>query len=223
MKLFIDTANVAEIKEALSWGILDGVTTNPTHVSKEGRKFYPLVEEICSIFPEGEISVEVTATDYEGIVKEGREIAGLSKNILVKVPLIKEGIKAIKVLSQEGIKINCTLCFSAVQAMLAAKVGAYYISPFVGRLDAIGTNGMELIRQIRRIYDNYGFKTKVLSAALRHPIHVLESALAGADVSTMSFPIMQQLFEHPLTDNGLEQFLADWEKVPKGSIKKIMK
>ena len=219
MKLFLDTANVSEIKEALSWGILDGVTTNPTHVAKEGREFYPLIEEICSIFPEGEISVEVTATDSKGIIKEARKIAALSKNILVKVPLIVEGIKAIKVLSQEDIKINCTLCFSAVQAMLAAKVGAYYISPFVGRLDAVGTDGMELIQQIRTIYDNFGFKTQVLAAALRHPLHVLDSALAGADVSTLSFPIMQQLFEHPLTDIGLKQFLVDWEKVPKGSIK----
>ena len=218
MKLFLDTANVAEIKEALSWGILDGVTTNPTHVSKEGQEFYPLIEEICSIFPDGEISVEVTATDSEGIIKEAKHIAALSKNILVKVPIIVEGIKAIKVLSRENIKVNCTLCFSAVQAMLAAKAGAYYISPFVGRLDTIGTNGMELVQQIRQIYDNFGFKTQVLAAALRHPLHVLDSALAGADVSTMSFPIMQQLFEHPLTENGLKQFLADWEKVPKGSI-----
>ena len=220
MKLFLDTANVSEIKEALSWGILDGVTTNPTHVSKEGREFYPLIEEICTIFPEGEISAEVTATDSEGIIKEAKQIAALSDNILVKVPLIVEGIKAIKVLARENVKINCTLCFSAVQAMLAAKVGAYYISPFVGRLDAVGTNGMELVQQIRMIYDNFGFKTKVLAAALRSPMHVLDSALAGADVSTMSFPIMKQLFEHPLTDTGLTQFLADWEKVPKGSIKK---
>jgi len=213
MKFFLDTANVNEIKEAKSWAILDGVTTNPSHVAKEGREFIPLVEEICDILPEGDISVEVTSTDMNGILKEAREFVKIRKNIVVKIPLIKEGIKAINILSQEGVRINTTLCFSAIQALIAAKVGATYISPFVGRLDAIGTNGMELVKQIRQIYDKFGYKTQVLSAALRNPMHVLESALAGADVSTMGFGIMEQLFYHPLTDLGLEQFLNDWKKL----------
>ena len=213
MKFFLDTANVIEIKEAKSWAILDGVTTNPSHVAKEGREFFPLVEEICDILPEGDISVEVTATDMKGILKEAREFVKVRKNIVVKIPLIKEGIKAIHALSQEGIRVNCTLCFSAVQALMAAKVGAAYISPFVGRLDAVGTDGMDLIKQTRQIYDNYGFKTQILSAALRNPMHVLESALAGADIATMGFEIMKQLFYHPLTDIGLEQFLNDWRKL----------
>jgi len=213
MKLFLDTANVNEIREAKSWAILDGVTTNPSHIAKEGRAFIPLVEEICDILPEGDISVEVTATDMNGILKEAYDFVKIRNNIVVKIPLIKEGIKAIYVLSQEGIKVNCTLCFSAVQALLAAKVGATYISPFVGRLDAVGTDGMKLIMQIKQIYDNFGYETKVLSAALRNPMHVLESALAGADVATMGFAIMEQLFHHPLTDIGLEQFLNDWKEL----------
>ncbi len=212
MKFFLDTANVNEIKEAKSWAILDGVSTYPSHVAKEGREFIPLVEEICDILPEGDVSVEVTSTDMKGILKEAREFVKIRNNIVVKIPLIKEGIKAIHVLSREGIRVNCTLCFSAVQALLAAKVGAAYISPFVGRLDAVGTDGMELIKQTRQIYDNFGYKTQVLSAALRNPMHVLESALAGADVATMGFAIMEQLFYHPLTDLGLEMFLNDWKK-----------
>lgn len=216
MKFFLDTANVNEIKEAKSWAILDGVTTNPSHIAKEGREFIPLVEEICDILPDGDISVEVTSTDMQGILKESREFVKIKNNIVVKIPLIKEGIKAIHVLSQEGIRVNCTLCFSAVQALLAAKVGAAYISPFVGRLDAVGTDGLELVKQTRQIYDNFGYKTQVLSAALRNPMHVLESALAGADVATMGFAIMEQLFYHPLTDLGLEMFLNDWKKLQVG-------
>lgn len=211
MRLFIDTANVEEIREAQSWGILDGVTTNPSHIAKEGRKFENIVDEIFELFPDGEISVEVTATDFDGIVEEAHTIVEAHDSAIVKVPLIKEGIKAIKVLSDEGIKINTTLCFSAVQAMLAAKAGASYISPFVGRLDAIGTDGMQLVRDIRQIYDNYGMQTEILAAALRHPKHVLESAVIGADVATMSFDILEKLFHHPMTDSGLEQFLNDWE------------
>ncbi len=212
MKFFLDTANVDEIKEAKRWAILDGVTTNPSHVAKEGRKFIPLIEEICDILPDGDISVEVTATDADGMIKEARELASIRKNIVVKVPLTEEGIQSVSVLSKEGIRINTTLCFSAVQALIAAKVGSTYISPFVGRLDAVGSDGIEVIKQIRRIYDNYGYTTCVLAAALRHPKHVLESALAGADVATMGFSIMEQLFQHPQTDIGLEMFLNDWTK-----------
>lgn len=213
MKIFLDTANKDEIKQAYEWGVIDGITTNPSHVAKEGQEFFSLVEDICELVPDGEISVEVTATDFEGILKEGRVIAGLHKNIIVKVPLIKSGIQAIKVLSSEGIKINTTLCFSAVQGLLAAKVGSTYISPFVGRLDNTGTDGMELVRQLRTIYDNYGFDTQILAAALRHPMHVLEAALAGAEVATMGFSIIEQLYYHPQTDIGLESFLNDWKKL----------
>ena len=216
MQFFLDTANIDEIKEAKSWAILDGVTTNPSHIVKEGRKFIPIVEEICDLLPDGEISVEVTATDLNGILKEARQFVKIRKNVVVKIPLIKEGIKAIHILSQEGIRINTTLCFSAMQALIAAKVGSACISPFVGRLDSVGTDGMELVRQIRHIYDRFGFKTKLLAAALRHPMHVLDSALAGADIATMRFDIMEQLFLHPFTDLGLEQFLNDWKKLQPG-------
>jgi len=219
MKLFLDTANKDEIKRAYDWGILDGVTTNPSHVAKEGLEFFSLVEDICELVPDGEISVEVTATDLDGILEEARIIDGLHDNIVVKVPLIKTGIQAIKILSSEGIKINTTLCFSAVQGLLAAKVGSTYISPFVGRLDSAGTDGMELVRQLRTIYDNYNLKTQILAAALRHPMHVLESALAGAEVATMSFPILEQLFHHPQTDSGLASFLEDWKKLDSEIVK----
>ena len=214
MKFFIDTAKVDEIREAYSWGIVDGVTTNPTHIAAAGRPFLEVVKEICSIV-DGPISVEVTSTDAEGMVREARELARLHKNIVIKIPLIMEGIKAIKVLSREGIKTNATLNFSPAQALMAAKVGATYVSPFVGRLDNIGHFGMDLVRQIRKIYDNYGFKTEIIVAAVRHPVHVLEAALAGADITTMRFETMKALFDHPMTDLGLEQFLKDWEKVPK--------
>lgn len=214
MQFFIDTAKVDEIREAKSWGILDGVTTNPTHVAETGRKFYDVLQEICSIV-DGPISAEVTATDAEGMIREARELVKIHKNIVVKVPVIREGIKAMGVLSKEGIKINATLNFSAMQALLAAKAGAEYISPFVGRLDGIGHDGMELVRQIKTIYTNYGYKTKIIVAAVRHPMHVLWGALAGAEVCTMRFEIMKMLFEHPLTDIGLKRFLDDWAKVPK--------
>ena len=212
MKLFLDTANVEEIREAYSWGIVDGVTTNPTHVSKEDRRFIELVEEICAIV-DGPISVEVVSLDAEGMIEEARRLSQVHENIVVKIPLIKEGIKATKVLSQEGIKTNVTLNFSPTQALLAAKVGATYVSPFVGRLDYISHVGMDLVRQTRTIYEHYGFKTQIIVAAVRHPVHVLEAALAGADVATMRFDIMNMLFDHPLTDSGLEQFLEDWKKV----------
>ena len=214
MKLFIDTALIDEIKEAWSWGILDGVTTNPTHVAASGKKFYEVIEEICAIV-DGPISAEDVSLDAEGIVKEAKEISKIHKNIVVKVPVIREGIKATKQLTDLGIKTNLTLNFSASQALLAAKVGAAYISPFVGRLDYINQVGMDLVRQIKQIYSNYGYKTEIIVAAVRHPEHVLQSALIGADICTMRFDIMKMLYDHPMTDQGLEMFLKDWEKVPK--------
>jgi transaldolase len=214
MEFFIDTAKVDEIKEAFSWGIVDGVTTNPTKLAQAGRPFRKVVEEICQTL-DGPVSVEAVSTQAQQIIEEARKLAALHENIVVKVPLIKEGIKAVKVLSDEGIKTNVTLNFSPSQALLAAKVGATYVSPFVGRLDEISHQGMELVQQIKTIYDNYGFKTKIIVAAARHPLHVLEAALIGADVTTMTFEIMENLFKHPLTDTGLAMFLEDWKKVPK--------
>ncbi|MFA6542769.1 MAG: fructose-6-phosphate aldolase [Bacteroidota bacterium] len=211
MKFFIDTANIAEIKEANAMGVLDGVTTNPSLVAKEGKEFIPLLKEICSIV-DGPISAEVVAMDFDGMMKEGKELAKIHSNIVVKLPLIKDGLKAAKAFSAEGIKTNVTLCFSASQALLAAKAGATYISPFVGRLDDISTDGMQLIEQIVTIYNNYGYQTEVLVASVRHPIHVVEAGLIGAHVCTMPFKVIEQLIKHPLTDIGLEKFLADWNK-----------
>lgn len=212
MKFFIDTANIEEIREAASLGILDGVTTNPSLVYKEGKDFRKLLDEILKIV-DGPVSAEVIATDYDGILKEAREYAAIHKNIVVKVPLIKEGLKAVKTLSEEKINTNVTLCFSPSQALLAAKAGATYVSPFVGRLDDISTNGMELIQQIVQIYRNYDFSTQVLVASIRHPLHVVEAALIGADVCTIPFNVINKLFKHPLTDNGLDKFLSDWKKL----------
>jgi len=212
MKFFIDTANINEIKEAAALGILDGVTTNPSLVSKEGKDFRKLLDEILKIV-DGPISAEVISIDYEGILKEGRDLAKIHKNIVVKVPLIKEGLKAVKTLTSEGIKVNVTLCFSPNQALLAAKAGATYISPFVGRLDDISTSGMDLISQIVQIYRNYNYKTEILVASVRHPLHVVEAALMGADVCTMPFSVIDKMFNHPLTDIGLEKFLSDWKKL----------
>lgn len=211
MKFFIDTANINEIKEAAALGILDGVTTNPSLVSKEGKDFRKLLDEILAIV-DGPVSAEVISTDYDGILKEARDYAAIHHNIVVKVPLIKEGLKAVRTLSAEGIKTNVTLCFSPTQALLAAKAGATYISPFVGRLDDVSTNGMDLISQIVQIYRNYDYKTQVLVASIRHPLHVVEAALLGADVCTMPFNVIDKLFNHPLTDIGLEKFLNDWKK-----------
>ncbi|MFN3693740.1 MAG: fructose-6-phosphate aldolase [Ignavibacterium sp.] len=211
MKFFIDTANINEIKEAAALGILDGVTTNPSLVSKEGKDFRKLLDEILALV-DGPVSAEVISTDYEGILKEAKEYAAIHHNIVVKVPLIKEGLKAVRTLTAEGIKTNVTLCFSPSQALLAAKAGATYISPFVGRLDDVSTNGMELISQIVQIYRNYDYKTQVLVASIRHPLHVVEAALIGADVCTMPFNVIDKLFNHPLTDIGLEKFLSDWKK-----------
>ena len=211
MKIFIDTANLEEIKEAASMGVLDGVTTNPSLVAKEGKDFKALLKEICAVV-DGDISAEVVATDVEGMMREGREYAKMDDKIVVKVPLINEGLKAVKRFKAEGIRTNVTLCFSPNQALLAAKAGAYIVSPFVGRLDDVGTNGMELIDQILTIYDNYDYTTQVLVASIRHPIHVVESAMMGAHIGTMPFSVLKQLVKHPLTDIGLERFLADWKK-----------
>lgn len=214
MKFFIDTANVNEIKEAEALGILDGVTTNPSLVSKEGKDFLTILKEITEIV-DGPISAEVVSVDYNGIIKEAHDLAKIHTNIVVKVPLIKEGLKAVKTLSDEGIKTNVTLCFSPSQALLAAKAGATYISPFVGRLDDISHNGMDLIEQIVTIYRNYDFETQVLVASIRHPLHLVEAAMMGADVATMPFDVINKLFNHPLTDIGLEKFLSDWKKTQK--------
>lgn len=211
MKFFIDTANIQEIREAASLGVLDGVTTNPSLVAKEGKDFRALLDEICAIV-DGPISAEVVSTDFQGIMKEGRELSKIHKNIVVKVPLIKEGLKAVKALKAEGIRTNVTLCFSPNQALLAAKAGAYFISPFIGRLDDISHNGMELIKQVLTIYKNYNYDTEVLVASVRHPLHVVDAAMIGAHICTMPFKVIDQLIKHPLTDIGLEKFLADWKK-----------
>jgi transaldolase len=216
MKIFIDTANINEIKEAASMGLLDGVTTNPSLVAKEGKEFKTLLKEICSIV-NGDISAEVIATDHEGMLHEGRELAKIDDKIVIKVPLVKEGLKAVRQFKAEGIRTNVTLCFSPTQALLAAKAGAYILSPFVGRLDDISTNGMELISQIITIYRNYNYDTQVLVASVRHPLHVVEAALMGADIATIPFNVLTQLIKHPLTDLGLEKFLSDWKKVQKSS------
>jgi transaldolase len=210
MKFFLDTANVKEIQEAASWGLLDGVTTNPSLVAKEGRSFKEVLVEICNIV-DGPISAEVVSLEADAMVKEGKGLAKIHKNIVVKVPLIAEGLKATKRLAAEGIKVNVTLCFSPTQALLAAKAGAWCVSPFIGRLDDISSNGMELIRQILTIYRNYDYKTQVLVASVRHPQHVVEAALAGGHICTMPFSIFQQMVKHPLTDSGLKKFLADWD------------
>ena len=210
MKFYLDTASVKEIQEAASLGLLDGVTTNPSLVAKEGRVFREVLVEICNIV-DGPISAEVVSLEADAMVKEGKELAKIHKNIVVKVPLIAEGLKATKRLTAEGIKVNVTLCFSPTQALLAAKAGAWCVSPFIGRLDDISSNGMELIRQILTIYRNYDYKTQVLVASVRHPQHVVEAALAGGHICTMPFSIFQQMVKHPLTDNGLKKFLADWD------------
>lgn len=211
MKIFLDTANLDEIRKGADWGIVDGVTTNPSLIAKEGRPIEEQVELICSII-DGDVSAEVIAIEAPKMIHEGKQLAKIHKNIVVKLPLTREGIKACKALSGEGIRTNVTLCFSAPQALLAAKAGAYLVSPFVGRLDDIGHVGMELIEQITAIYANYDYKTQVLAASIRTPIHVVDAALAGADVATMPFKTLDMLFNHPLTDKGLEQFLKDHAK-----------
>ncbi|MBM3469951.1 MAG: fructose-6-phosphate aldolase [Armatimonadetes bacterium] len=208
MEFFVDTASIEEIRAAQSWGILDGVTTNPTHVAKEGREHKDLILEICSICP-GPVSVETTATDADGMIREGEEFATWAPNVVVKVPITPEGVRALRALRAKGIRCNVTLVFSLAQALIAAKAGGTYVSPFVGRLDDAGADGMELVRDICDAYRNYGFETKVLAASLRHPVHVIQSALAGCHVATMPFRVMEQLFNHPMTDIGLEKFMAD--------------
>ncbi|HET6372236.1 MAG TPA: fructose-6-phosphate aldolase [Candidatus Polarisedimenticolia bacterium] len=212
MKFFLDTGSVQEIREAAATGILDGVTTNPSLVAKEGKDFKSLLLEICSIV-DGPVSAEVTAVDAEGMVRQAFELREIHKNIVVKLPLLKEGIKALSRIAPQGVKVNVTLCFSPAQALIAAKAGATYISPFIGRLDDISHIGMDLIRQIRAIYDNYDFKTQILTASVRHPVHVVEAALAGSDVATIPYKVFEALFNHPLTDIGNEKFLADWKKL----------
>lgn len=215
MKFFIDTADISEIREANSMGILDGVTTNPSLCAKIGvRDFEAHIAKICEEVA-GDVSAEVVSTKYEEMVEEGRRLASIAPNVVVKIPLIKDGIKAIRTFSDEGIKTNCTLCFSSTQALVAAKAGATYISPFVGRLDDISTDGMDLIEQIVDIYSNYGYQTEVLVASIRHPMHVVESARLGADVVTMPLNVIEQLIKHPLTDIGLEKFLKDWDQLQK--------
>ena len=214
MKLFIDTADVAQIRVASTWGIVDGVTTNPSHVAKTGRRAVDVYREICGLV-DGPISLETLGLTAEDVLAEGRELAKVHPNAVVKVVNTREGLKAVKQFTAEGIKTNVTVTFSPLQALLAAKVGAGYVSPFVGRLDAIGHVGMDLVRQIKTIYGNYGYKTEIIVAAVRHPLHVLEAGLVGADICTMSFDVLKQLYDHPLTDIVIEQFLNDWEKVPK--------
>ncbi len=214
MKFFLDTADLQQIEDVKRLGMLDGVTTNPTHVSKTGANPSELYPKICKMV-DGPVSLETVGLDADTIVDEGRTLAKIADNVVVKVPIMKEGLVAVKRLTAEGIRTNVTVTFSASQALLAAKAGASYISPFVGRLDNVSTEGMELARQIRQIYDNYGFETELLVAAARHPIHVVESALIGADVITLSYDILMMLYDHPLTDAGIDTFLKDWEKVPK--------
>ena len=212
MKFFLDTANLEELKKGASWGIVDGVTTNPSLIAKEGKPMADQIRAICDIV-DGDISAEVVATESKEMIREGRDLARIHKNVVVKCPLTREGIKATSALSKEGLRVNVTLCFSAGQALIAAKAGAYIISPFVGRLDDIGWTGMELIRSIMTIYKNYGFKTQVLAASLRSPTHVIDAAQAGAHIGTLPFKVLDMLFNHPLTDKGLDQFLKDWAKV----------
>jgi transaldolase len=214
MKIFIDSADLAEIKDAASMGVIDGVTTNPSLVAKTGKALERVIAEICEIV-DGPISAEVTATDADGIVREGKLLAAIHPNVVVKVPLIAEGIRAVKVLSGEGIRTNVTLCFSAPQALLAAKAGASYISPFIGRIDDVGGDGLELIEQLVTIYNNYGYETEVLAASIRHPVHLVRCAELGADVATLPHKVILQLLQHPLTDLGLAKFLEDAKKIPK--------
>ncbi len=212
MKFFIDTANLNEIKEANELGLIDGVTTNPSLVAKEGNvDFKEHIAKICSIV-KGDVSAEVTALDTEGMLSEGRELAKIAPNVVIKCPLTLDGLKATRIFREEGTKVNVTLCFSAAQALLAAKAGATYISPFIGRLDDIGQNGMQLIQDIVQIYGNYGYSTEVLAASIRHPMHIVDCALVGADVATIPFKVIKQLAQHPLTDKGLDAFLNDWKK-----------
>ena len=213
MKFFIDTADINEIKAAMEMGLIDGVTTNPTLISKTGRPFLEVAKEIVKTVP-GPVSLEVVSLDTQGMVDEARQLAKFGDNVVIKIPMTTEGLKAVKILSSEGIKTNVTLVFSPLQALLAAKAGATYVSPFVGRLDDVGHDGMELISPVVQIYENYGFETEIIVASVRHPQHVLQAALIGADIATIPFKVIKQLAKHPLTDIGIERFLEDWAKVP---------
>lgn len=213
MKIFIDSANLDEIRDAAAMGVIDGVTTNPSLIAPTKRSLRDVIQDICEIV-DGPISAEVVATDTDGILREGRELAKIHPNVVVKVPLLAEGLKAVRIFSKEGIKTNVTLCFSPTQAMLTAKAGATYISPFIGRIDDVAGEGMDLIQQIVTIYRNYGFETQVLAASIRHPVHVVQAAMIGADVATIPHKVILQLLKHPLTDLGLEKFLADAKKTP---------
>jgi transaldolase len=214
MKIFIDTANTKEIKEAVELGVIDGVTTNPSLMAKEGRPAKEVLKEICALVS-GPVSAEAISLDTEGMVKEARQLATIAKNIVIKIALTKDGLKAVRILAKEGIKCNVTLCFSANQALLVAKAGAEYISPFIGRLDDISQVGMDLIRDIKQIYTNYAFKTQVIVASVRNPVHVLEAAKIGADIATVPYAVIEQLIKHPLTDIGIQRFLDDYKKIPK--------
>jgi len=211
MELYIDTANLDEIRQAADMGVLDGVTTNPSLIAKEGADFHARMKDICKIV-QGPVSAEVVSTDTAGMLREAETLEKIAPNIVIKLPCIPEGLKACKALADRGVRTNMTLCFQPLQAMLVAKAGAFLVSPFIGRIDDIGEDGMELIQNIRTIYDNYGFQTKILAASIRHPLHLVQCATVGADVATVPFKVIQQMMSHPLTDQGLEKFLADWKK-----------
>ncbi|SHH22828.1 fructose-6-phosphate aldolase [Thermosipho atlanticus] len=215
MKIFLDTANIEQIKKGVEWGIVDGVTTNPTLIAKEGKPFEETIKEICQIV-QGPVSAEVISLDWEGMVKEARKLAKIDEHVVVKIPMTPDGIKAVKILSSEGIKTNVTLVFSANQALFAAKAGATYVSPFVGRLDDIANDGVKLLEEILNIYANYGFETEIIAASIRHPMHVLEAALIGVDIATVPFNVLEKMFVHSLTDSGIKKFLEDWEKYKMG-------
>lgn len=211
MDLYIDTASLEEIKQANDMGVLDGVTTNPSLVAKEGADFHERLETICGIVP-GPVSAEVVSTEHDGMIREAEALTAIASNIVVKLPSTVEGLKACKTLSDRDVRVNMTLCFQPLQALMVAKAGAFLVSPFIGRIDDIGGDGMELIQQIRQVYDNYGFTTKILAASIRHPLHLVQAAMIGADVATVPFKVIEQMMHHPLTDAGLEKFLADWNK-----------
>lgn len=214
MKFFLDTADIEEIKRGLEWGMVDGITTNPTLIAKQGKPYLGTVQEIARLVP-GPVSGEVLATEFEEIMEQGKRLSALAENVVVKVPLLPSGLRAVRALGELGIRTNVTLCFSAAQALLAAKAGAAYISPFIGRLDDVGQEGMDLIGQVVSIYENYDFETEVLVASVRHPVHVVQAAILGADVATLPFKVLEQLYHHPLTDLGLDKFLSDWKKTGK--------
>jgi len=214
VKIFIDTANIKEIREAMSLGVIDGVTTNPTLIARENREPEALLKEICALVP-GPVSAEALSVDSVELVREAEALSKIAKNIVIKVPLVKEGLKAVKILKEKGIKTNVTLCFSCAQALLVGKLGAEYLSPFIGRLDDVSQVGMDLIRDIKQIYSNYGFKTQIIVASVRNPMHVVDAAKCGADIATIPYAVIEQLLKHPLTDIGVQRFLEDWKKVPK--------